>query len=412
MFSNANTNLMHPSIVNIPYIPPLVDLQDIYPNNMLLPPEEIARLRTLNLKEGMNCKKETGCKYDIIFKDEELYAMYLGRKHVKQLGQGAFGVVKYAQNLQTGTWVVRKLSINNNPDIEKNEADKLKLVNMLIETKNHFCMSFFDNSQRISHKRNELIIKNIPGIELYDLIGLRSQYFSIYMKLQLSINLAKKLLNLHMQNISHYDLHDGNILFNPTKNEMEIIDYGNSSSENDGGFHSDRSDLIGHIESLISYINYSDLNIIDFTIDNDPAYSLKKREASIIILQRIIQYLENEKNKIPLDQRIFNVALLDIGSGKTYDIINLKKFPIVILVDSSNGNYTDTLFRNVKHDLEKAQVFVYDKAISHWDQSTLQLQQLAKEYDAECTAQFIDAITGQKLDNKLEHRDTNFRCIN
>lgn len=184
MFRKNNTDLNHPYLISPPtshwhsiYFPPKkVNINHLEENGKLLSDEQIAAVQQYREEDNNKnnnevqakyySKKELNAvlekyfdnppniKYSVIFipeansKNEKMYAVYLGRSKKKQLGIGAYGTVKFNQNLAANKenpedtdWIVEKViqkitEINHKQKIDVDEPvlhpekeEKLKVKN-------------------------------------------------------------------------------------------------------------------------------------------------------------------------------------------------------------------------------------------------------------------------------------------
>ncbi|WP_287007743.1 hypothetical protein [Legionella sp.] len=152
------------SVISIPCIPSMIDAADIDERGMLLPLIEIERLKAIELKEGLNCKKDTQCKYNILVKNGELFAIYCRPKQSDNK-LSRHNNIKYVQDLQTGKWIVKKLESFHGED----EVKTLSKLGLVVETNTtHTELSFFRNSKTRGKMVHEFMIHHIDGINLKD----------------------------------------------------------------------------------------------------------------------------------------------------------------------------------------------------------------------------------------------------
>src|SRR3990167_9350378 len=118
MFRQAqNTSITILPLLNIPM---QVDIDHLHDNMKLLSDDEIKKvlekINQIHSRCGDTPQTEFSKKcfpdishYSIRYINEILYAVYLGVKHRKHLGEGNYGRVKLAQNLKTGEWIAYKI---------------------------------------------------------------------------------------------------------------------------------------------------------------------------------------------------------------------------------------------------------------------------------------------------------------
>lgn len=209
--SLVNTRPHECSVISIPCIPPIIDLADIDEQGMLLSISEIERLKRIPLKEGINCKKDTQCKYNILVKTGEIFAIYSKSKHdeISDIKSSKRNNIKCVQDLQTGKWIIKKLESFDG----ENEVKTLSKLGLVVETNTtHMELSFFRNSKSRSNMVHEFMIHYIDGITLKDFFTDKMQCFNKFTRILLSINLIQKLIHLHQNKISHNDSHYKNIV--------------------------------------------------------------------------------------------------------------------------------------------------------------------------------------------------------
>ncbi|WP_162263977.1 hypothetical protein [Legionella drozanskii] len=378
----------------------MIDAADIDEQGMLLPLIEIERLKAIELKEGLNCKKDTQCKYNILVKNGELFAIYCRPKQSDNK-LSRHNNIKYVQDLQTGKWIVKKLESFHGED----EVKTLSKLGLVVETNTtHTELSFFRNSKTRGKMVHEFMIHHIDGINLKDFFTGKIQYFTKFTRVQLAIDLIQKLIHLHQNNISHNDSHSENIMYVPAKLQFEIIDFGSAKELNITYSNFDRFSINNHLVCLLK-IDQTRRQFWAFLAELQKSETATDdAERSINILNNELKFLINEKNKIPANERELTIGVFDIGLSLPFEMDQLKQFPLVILIDSSN-QHSALSFAKWKHDLAKQQVFVYDQAISTTNlrssQYITELHNLMQAFNPECNFNYIDARTGIQFTSSL-----------
>lgn len=227
-------------------------------------------------------------------------------------------------------------------------------------------------------------------------------YFSNFAKIQLAISLLKQLRILHGNDLVHTDLHNENIMYVPANYEFKFIDYGDAEKLTKSLSEYDQQKISGHIKELLSPDPiFDDLDKMQkkyeaqyFGNKND------SRLASLKILDTEIEFLTKKKNNIPMDMRITNIGVFDIASNLPWNIQQLNKYPLVILIDRGNMNNA-AAFAKWKHELEKQGVFVYDQGINNAAVNVSQLfnhlYNLMHSYNPESGFQFMNARSDWKI---------------
>lgn len=398
-----NTQSDEYSVISIPCIPPMIDTADIDEEGMLLPLAEIERLKKIPLKEGLNRKKDIQSKYNILMNNGDLFAIYSRPKH-NEISDNKLSKrhnIKYVQDLQTGKWIVKKLACFQG----ENEVKTLSKLGLIVETNTtHTELSFFRNSKSRGQMVHEFMIHYIDGIILKDFFNDKMQYFTKFTRLLLAIKLIQKLIHLHQNNIAHNDSHYENIMYIPAKFEFEIIDFGSAKELNKQNSNSDIFSINNHLVNLLK-INKTRRPFWDFlaTLEKNET-ATDDAERSINILTNELKFLINEKNNIPPHERELIIGVLDIGLSVPFEISQLKQYPLVILIDSSN-QHNALSFAKWKHYLTEQHVFVYDQAINCTNLTSsrylTQLHSLMQSYNPECNLSYIDARTGIQLTSSV-----------
>lgn len=210
---------------NIPDVPKKVDLSDMHANHKLLSDEDISRVKNLKLPPGRNKKKalkgqlgNSDISYDISVIDGTHYAIYKGRKKGKTLGAGAFGVVKLAQNLETGEWVA--LKVIKKPS--HNDANENQMLgNQAVDLK----IGMYKHTGNDNNEQTEILMKLAPGTTLNALANSTREVPTVkYM--DIIIDMLEKAQKLHNANILHRDIKPGNIIFNIVDGQVTFVDFG------------------------------------------------------------------------------------------------------------------------------------------------------------------------------------------
>jgi serine/threonine protein kinase len=206
--------------------PPKEALSDIQPNGKLLTDEQIATLKTMELKEGRHSKHDINLPYSIIKQDNDYFAIYKGKKHGKSLGEGAFGKVKLAQNLNSGEWIALKIEpaiLEYIPVIETE-------IKMLAKLKRLKATAFIRKKPGKIEKYN-ILMEYAPGTNLYDFLMSRrdaANPLDPVLLIDIVIMTLKAIHEMHMQDILHRDIKLENIMYDPATNIVKSIDVGSA----------------------------------------------------------------------------------------------------------------------------------------------------------------------------------------
>jgi serine/threonine protein kinase len=165
----------------------------------------------------------------VVTKSDRIFAIYKGAKKGKTLGKGSFGQLKLVQDQETGTLYAEKTS---NLSLET-EAGNLKKVGKL-ETSFSYSPKADAGKKKYTPPKGEplahaIIMELAQGIPL---TSPKIASLSIEQQLELCINLAKAVAELHKNNIVHTDLKPENLFFNPANNKITIIDFGSALANN------------------------------------------------------------------------------------------------------------------------------------------------------------------------------------
>src|SRR3990167_7335522 len=215
MFREIKTTL-------IPYLHPKVDLSDLHENGKLLSDQEIEIIRRIHHDDGRLLKRILqrnpelkGVHFSIQKQDDELYAIYRGKKKDKQLGAGSFGSAKLAQNLNTGQWVVVKIikadkqPSNQDKDIEI-ETSALQKVNLFKKN--------YKRTNKNSQEQFEIIMELGIGNNLEKLSQSPTK-LPTQRWIGICIATLRSIKKLHEQGILHCDIKPANLTYDYARSE-------------------------------------------------------------------------------------------------------------------------------------------------------------------------------------------------
>ena len=245
------------NIIDIPYIPDQIDLDDLEETDgklMLLPEKHIKQIRSALEKETENKikryrkneLKQLGLptKYSIVKLNGKYYAIYKGLKENKALGKGYFGVVKIAQNLETGEWVALKiqscLRLNDYPERIPDTAQQVKQrgekeFQMLAKTGQ--TQGAFESVSASKGYQYSILATFTKGTELFIYCKkLKERYRNLptVKWLQIAIGICKRIENLHdCHQLIHRDIKSENFIYYSVTDEVGLVDFGHACPEPD-----------------------------------------------------------------------------------------------------------------------------------------------------------------------------------
>lgn len=216
-------------IINLPFIPPQIELDDLDDNLRLIPHDRL----------------------DI---NHQTHAIYTSQRTIAKNGRT---IIRLAQHIESGAWEVCK-SIDN-AMLNPVEAEALT-----------------QTQQLIAHIDALFLMKYVPGVRLDSILSLTNT-FSSSTYLDIASQLLRSLQTLHNKNFAHRDLHGGNILYDINTHELTIIDFGRAVCTQDVQMKiKDLQRMLWHLQAcmrktvwlkqhaaVIFRDTYSRLNVID-----------------------------------------------------------------------------------------------------------------------------------------------------
>jgi len=224
--------------------------------------------------------KENGAQYSLI-RDEQgkIFAIYNPGKK-EGIANGAFGIIKIAQNIETNEWCLVKIQKikkqgNSLPGfIDKIHAEK-KFVNK--------AQILHGYQQRMNAEKNTFVsyifMAEVPGVAVIDAIHpergfVKSQGENLtdLQRLIILKNALTRLNELRQNNIIHRDLSPQNIFIDEDL-QVHFIDWGAAVESDMQGFCNDFPPQLGALRRKIRYANgydfitlldtLSELNVLD-----------------------------------------------------------------------------------------------------------------------------------------------------
>lgn len=238
-------------LVNIPYIPPQVLLKDLQANQKLLSDPQIVAAKKYIKKDGKVSKSELKKHVDktIGFSVAKIgnryFAIYRGFQQNKELGSGSFGLVKLANDLETGEWCALKITKLQTQE-EKNELQEWKgtfrgeeleqaledkanldkneiaILDQLRQLKGNYKKDKWDGSTQSS-----IIMQWHPGVNLGTFTE-RGKTLPTVCWIDIIINTLKATQELHQTKVLSRDLKPKNIIYTPDR-QIKLIDFGLST---------------------------------------------------------------------------------------------------------------------------------------------------------------------------------------
>lgn len=207
-----------------------IKTQKIFFDGMLLSQDELNSIHNEFSQKDVDLKKiKRGIhnRYSVIKNDEgELYALYSGKEGI--IAQGAQGLIKIAQNLNTGDFCLVKITKAKNIDTKmykineaRNEATYLKKRGLYLGGQERESESY-----PLKHYSFLPILPGLTVNELYSAIVRGPIELDKSTQAELLINLYQAILGLQHEKIIHRDLHPDNILITPQNLEVNLIDFG------------------------------------------------------------------------------------------------------------------------------------------------------------------------------------------
>ncbi len=222
------------NVLDLGYVPPTVAIEDLSfeeSKPRLINSDTASKIVNAlgGQKDGRYSKKtqplstlELKLNYSIIKEAGEYYAIYYGVTQGKQAGQGSFGAVKFAQNIQTGAWVVLKVQ-NADIEVAKAEAKTLRDLGRSQSDTGHQAWS--KKVAKANRLQHYTIMTCYPGKNL-------KQFFSSTRKIsnqsrcKIALNLLTKANEFTEKRLLHRDIKPGNYMIDPLTHEVALVDVG------------------------------------------------------------------------------------------------------------------------------------------------------------------------------------------
>ncbi|KTD61405.1 protein kinase domain-containing protein [Legionella spiritensis] len=188
----------------------------------------------INMPDGRSIKKGVRLKYSLLMND-----LKESRRSIeildKKIGSGAFGstiiskgVIKVDENMrykvrsgEEKKRVVKRIPLNGKSTKKRvrKEAERAGKGSSVLHCK----------AALFSPKNAYLIMRNAPGMELYELMEKMDEgkiTLNTLQMLKISLAIIEAVNNIHQRGILHLDIKPENIMVDPTTLKVTIIDFG------------------------------------------------------------------------------------------------------------------------------------------------------------------------------------------
>lgn len=238
----------------LPYVPPEVaaaDIREVGKNGELFILTEAQRAKiksdlqaAYNSADRRYSRKDPALKddnldYSILIHDGEFYALYKGVQRGGEAGIGSFGVVKYAQNFDTGEWVPLKIlsekhTVKKQGEItyEKDDPESIEHFAERERINLDRAGQLSGAYRRISPSKgyqHVLMMKLGEGPELESYIEKITQddrKLPLVQWLDIFKAMCEQIHLLHETGVIHRDIKPANFRYNPVTGKMTAIDFG------------------------------------------------------------------------------------------------------------------------------------------------------------------------------------------
>lgn len=234
-----------------------IDPDDLHEGRLLTPEQvEAAKHFFRDNPEGVKWSRKINDQTNfsvLCAEDGQMFALYTGKE--KALGKGNFGLVKLAQNIETGEWVaikLQKLGVDEKgiSETEKEQREKeIERENEFLGRRGLFVASQRRANQDFSSKETHYsimpVIEGRGCDEIQDRMEIEDTFYNLIdedfsiVKIReemlalssflvtVGTNIAHQLSEIHSDNIIHRDLRLANILATP-EGQVTITDFGSA----------------------------------------------------------------------------------------------------------------------------------------------------------------------------------------
>ncbi|MHB1948201.1 MAG: protein kinase domain-containing protein [Gammaproteobacteria bacterium] len=205
-----------------PYIPSQIKYKHLHPNGLLIPDTEISALkaRMKSLPDGKYDRSTIKTSYDTMKVGDNYFLVY------DTIGYGAFGAVFLVQHLdEQGIWYAAKVQ-DNIPDGDKFTADEeYKKLEIMSRAVGEITTQIRDPNSGDLKEEHTAIMQFHQGIRLSRLLKTRN--FNSAGWLEIAIGTLESVQELHTKyKLYHRDLKPKNIMYDPLKKAVTLIDFG------------------------------------------------------------------------------------------------------------------------------------------------------------------------------------------
>lgn len=199
-------------------------------NGLLLTPDELNTIKQAfasTTSESTKIKKGIHSRYSVI-KDNngKYYAIYTGAEGA--VASGAQGLIKVAQNLETGKFLLVKISKSKNLASKFHPIEDARKEEIFVKKRGYFAGS----QERESHQfplKHYTFMDTLPGItaeEMFSYLFRNNIELTDFQQIELLIQFYEALLILQSEKIIHRDLTPTNILISPEDLTVRFVDFG------------------------------------------------------------------------------------------------------------------------------------------------------------------------------------------
>jgi hypothetical protein len=347
-------------VIDLPEIPPSVDISELGKDLRLLTPSECARINALHLPDGRYSKHDEriNTKHTVFVINGVLYAVFRG-----EIGQGAYGRVKPSQNMQTGKWDVCKIIYDNIHD-EAHYLHKMGLLAVVGDANQNVILHA--PTKHIESRKNpettSIFMRYIPGKLLRDLRCSKSSAYELVQHCMQLINMIKTHSN---KRVVHNDLHQGNIIYNFIENKMDSIDFG-EADDNIEGSSGDLSSVFSYICGYVHGNIWLRRNLYQYLFSKSPDIFSTSNLNIAEYCDEMLNHLSNLCISMPESEKTYHIGLVDINDCKQgkVNIPKLEHCSEVWFVDTNN-KATLRDYVNARQLLQRQRICIGNKVFKH-----------------------------------------------
>lgn len=220
----------------IPSRPARVSKNDVLNNGKLLDDAKSSDAIKLleESKEGRIAKSKS-IPYTLIKLEDPIthemkyYAIYKGKQHNKQLGEGAFGVTKLMQDLKTGEWHVIKIQ-KKEKYFAAIEADYMTTLAKELSEQTPRIIGRYERTE-IGKEHYIIGMGLAPGKDLLSLANSNTELHP-HRWLQIATCAARAIQEVHQAGLWHCDIKPENMMCDPVTGKVTLLDLGLAIKKN------------------------------------------------------------------------------------------------------------------------------------------------------------------------------------